>query len=47
MSIDDIKNTKEDNRIAEYLPVFLNDDISEAFGKYKGDDDTGFPVVYF
>ena len=47
MNIEDIKNTKEDNRVAEYLPVFLDDNISEAFGKYAGDDDIGFPIVYY
>ena len=29
------------------LPVFLDDDISEAFGKYTDDDDTGFDIKYY
>ena len=47
MKINDIKNRKEQNRIAEYLPVFLDDTISEAYGKYTNDDDTGFDIVYY
>jgi 8-oxo-dGTP diphosphatase len=47
MDIDDIKNTKENNRIAEYIPVFLDGGISEAYGKYTNDDDTGFDILYF
>ena len=47
MKLDDIKNAKENNRIAEYLPVFLDGNISEAFGKYTDDDDTGFDIKYY
>ena len=47
MDLDEIRNRKEQNRIAEYLPVFLDDDISEAFGKYTDDDDTGFDIKYY
>ena len=47
MKLDDIKAKRSGNRVAEYLPVFSDDNISEAFGKYTGDDDTGFDIVYY
>lgn len=47
MDIEELKKKKNGNRIAEYLPVFLDDGVSEAFGKYTDDDDTGFDIVYY
>ena len=47
MKIKDIAERKENNRIAEYLPVFLDDKISEAYRKYTSDDDTGFDILYY
>ncbi len=47
MKLSELAALKENNRIAEYLPVFLDPGISEAYGKYTDSDDSGFDILYY
>ena len=47
MKLSELAALKENNRIAEYLPVFMDPGISEAYGKYTDSDDSGFDILYY
>lgn len=44
MTIDELKNTPSTNSTPEYLPMFLEDKYSEAFGSWN--DDEAWQLVY-
>lgn len=41
ISIDELKNTPSENSTPEYLPMFLEDKYSEAFGLWSENEDWG------
>ncbi|MBQ1847897.1 MAG: 8-oxo-dGTP diphosphatase [Clostridia bacterium] len=47
VDIEELKKRKTDNRIEDYLPLFLDDNIFESYEKYSKTNDEKFPVAYF
>ncbi|MDR1465265.1 MAG: hypothetical protein LBJ11_08215 [Oscillospiraceae bacterium] len=45
ITIDELRNTPSENQMAKnYLPMFLEDQYSEAFGPWK--DDEPWDIIY-
>lgn len=47
ITLDELKAVKDRDRISEYLPVFFDDSLSEAYGLYTDFDDSGFDIKYY
>lgn len=44
ITIDELKNTPSENSTLKYLPMFLEDKYSEAFGSWN--DDEAWEIIY-
>ena len=47
MDIKELQKRKTDNRIEDYLPLFLNDDIHESYELYSKESDTVSEIRYY
>ena len=47
IDIEELQKIKTDNRIEDYLPLFINDDIHEAYEKYSKATGESFCIKYF
>ncbi|HQA05759.1 MAG TPA: NUDIX domain-containing protein [Clostridiales bacterium] len=44
VSVEELLSCKAETRIPEYMPMFLNDDLNEAFGPWRENED--FSIYY-
>ncbi len=47
IDIEELQKIKTDNRIEDYLPLFLDADLFESYEKYSKKSDKKYPVVYY
>ena len=47
IDIEELQKIKTDNRIEDYLPLFLRDDINESYERYSKESDTASEIRYY